>query len=103
VRAAVSIGPSERRARSDAPYHHSEFVCHNTGTAQRTAFAGVLGFGLSLVIETAQYFIPARFPGTTDLLLNTLGACLGGLVAAGLVALVAGRHEAVRVPRTRPA
>jgi hypothetical protein len=37
---------------------------------------------MSLAIEITQYFIPARFPGTTDLLLNTFGAVLGGIPGA---------------------
>jgi glycopeptide antibiotics resistance protein len=54
------------------------------GVLRRVVRAGVLGFALSLLIETTQYFIPARFPSTTDLLLNTLGAGLGGLMVAGV-------------------
>ena len=44
------------------------------GVLRRTLRAAAFGFCLSLLIETIQYFIPARFPSTTDLLLNTLGA-----------------------------
>ena len=54
------------------------------GVMRRAARVAVFGFCLSLLIETAQYFIPARFPSTTDLLLNTLGACMGGLMAPRL-------------------
>ena len=50
--------------------------------------AAAFGFGLSLLIETTQYFIPARYPSATDLLLNTTGAGLGGLMTAGLLNLV---------------
>jgi len=46
------------------------------------ARSGLLGFLLSLVIEATQYFIPARFPSSSDLVLNTLGAALGALVTA---------------------
>ena len=55
------------------------------GALRRAARAGAVGFTLSLLIETAQYFIPARYPGTTDLVWNTLGACFGGLLVVGLV------------------
>lgn len=54
------------------------------GRARRAARAAVSGFCLSLLIETTQYFIPARFPSTTDLVLNTLGAFLGGLISPRL-------------------
>ncbi len=50
------------------------------GRMRRVVRAAALGFSLSLLIETTQYFIPVRYPSTTDLLLNTLGAGLGGLV-----------------------
>jgi len=50
------------------------------------ARSAAIGFGLSLAIEIAQYFIPARFPGVTDLLLNTVGAFLGGIPTALLLA-----------------
>lgn len=74
-----------------------------TGWWRRMAFAGVVGLSLSLLIETAQYFIPERFPGSTDLLLNTLGACLGGLMAAGLVRVTIWNREPAVMPRSRPA
>ncbi len=48
------------------------------GGKRHAARAAGFGFCLSLLIETTQYFIPARFPSTTDLLLNTFGASLGG-------------------------
>jgi len=52
--------------------------------ARRLLRAGAVGCALSLLIETTQYFIPARYPSTTDIILNTLGACLGALILAGL-------------------
>lgn len=39
---------------------------------------------LSLVLESLQSYLPARVPSTLDLLLNTLGAGLGALVALSL-------------------
>ena len=56
-----------------------------TRTMRRVARAGAVGFALSLLIETAQYFIPARFPGTSDIVLNTFGACLGAVPVALLL------------------
>ena len=56
-----------------------------TGTMRRAARAGLLGFTLSLLIETTQYFIPARFPGASDIVWNTLGTCLGALLMTALL------------------
>lgn len=55
--------------------------------SRRVLRAGLVGFALSLAIEIAQHFLPARFSSAGDLVLNTLGAALGGLLAAGAVEL----------------
>jgi glycopeptide antibiotics resistance protein len=65
--------------------------------ARRIGRATGCGFALSLMIETTQYFIPSRYPGATDLVLNTLGACLGGLLVTALFR----RCPAVTSPRQR--
>ena len=58
----------------------------NVSSARRRLIRAVaVGFALSLFIETAQYFIPARFPSTTDLVWNTSGALFGGLIVVALV------------------
>lgn len=56
-----------------------------TSKRRRVVRGVVAGFGLSLLIETTQYFNPDRFPSTTDLLLNTLGAALGALAATAFL------------------
>jgi glycopeptide antibiotics resistance protein len=49
-------------------------------------------FGLSLVIEVLQYFSGRRVADVDDLILNTLGGCLGyGLWSLGLRAARRGR------------
>ncbi len=60
---------------------------------------GAAGLLLSAAIELAQFiFLPARYPSVADVLANTIGAALGGL----LILLVMERGAAVRNPaRTR--
>jgi glycopeptide antibiotics resistance protein len=52
-----------------------------------------LGFGLTLAIETAQIFLPARVSDPRDILANTCGAVVGVLV--GLI-LTARKARAIR-------
>ena len=48
------------------------------------ARAAAGAFALSLAVETAQAFLPSRFPSSADVLLNTLGAFLGAVAAIRL-------------------
>lgn len=68
------------------------------GVLRRAGQAAAMGSGLSLLIETLQYFIPARFPSTTDLLLNTLGTWLGGVLIAAFAGIERRRSEPTGLP-----
>ena len=50
----------------------------------------LIGFGLSLCIETAQLFTPERYPSLFDLASNTAGALLGAYFAERLAPRVDG-------------
>jgi len=54
------------------------------------------GFGLSALVEIAQFFTPSRNPATSDVLTNTFGAALG----AGLAVFVRTQIESMVVRRT---
>jgi glycopeptide antibiotics resistance protein len=45
----------------------------------------LIGFSLSLAIETAQWFVPSRFSSATDLLLNTVGTLVGAWIVSAAV------------------
>lgn len=45
----------------------------------------LVGFALSLCMESIQYFIPSRVTSLLDLITNTLGTFLGALLGAALI------------------
>ncbi|WP_169979063.1 VanZ family protein [Tautonia rosea] len=47
------------------------------------------------IIEVGQYFIPERHPGTTDLLIQVFGACLGFALARHIIKALGPDQEAV--------
>jgi VanZ family protein len=55
----------------------------NRGSAALATILGTTLSGLifSLFIETTQFFLPSRNPSASDLLLNTVGAFMGGASA----------------------
>lgn len=51
----------------------------------------LIGALLSGLIESVQGFMPSRFPTVSDVIANSLGALVGGVIAVLLVRIVAGR------------
>jgi VanZ family protein len=39
-------------------------------------------FGLALVLEIGQVFLPTRYPSITDILVETVGACCGYILSS---------------------
>ncbi|WP_090710908.1 VanZ family protein [Mycetocola miduiensis] len=61
-------------------------------------FAMLLGFGITVAIETAQLFLPTRVSDPRDIVANTCGAVIGVLV--GLI-LTARKARALRLAQAR--
>lgn len=61
-------------------------------------FAMALGFGLTVVIELAQMFIPSRVSDPRDIVANTCGAVLGVLIG---LALTARKARSIRLAAAR--
>lgn len=53
----------------------------------------VIGALMSAVIESVQGFMPSRFPTLSDVIANTTGTLLGGVLAVLLVRLGAGARR----------
>lgn len=58
----------------------------------------LIGAGMSIVIETVQGLMPSRFPTLSDVIANTTGALIGGLIALLLMRLF-GDSRRTREPR----
>jgi VanZ family protein len=69
-----------------------------TRSRWKAIFISTIACGiLSFVIELLQYYIPGRFSGMTDIITNTLGAALGGvLVETSAVRRVLKRMNLIR-------
>jgi len=57
----------------------------NKPCGPRLLAATAVGAGLSAAIELLQLAIPSRFSGFDDWLLNTVGACIGAVIAGVLI------------------
>ena len=58
------------------------FSALRTGRGRAALGLGVLAAGLlSLAMESLQNYLPSRVPSNVDLILNTMGAVVGGLMA----------------------
>lgn len=53
------------------------------GWLSRLLVVAGFGAGLSLAVETVQFFIPSRYSSLIDVLTNTGGAVLGAVIAVG--------------------
>lgn len=62
--------------------------------------AATLGALLSLAIEWTQVFVPGRFPGVSDVCMNSIGAAAGAV--ATMIAVATARLALLRVERQEP-
>ena len=65
---------------------------NRTGFWRRVGLVTLAAFGLSLCIECLQLVLHVGFFEVTDLVMNTVGGGVGGLVAGGIVRLVKERR-----------
>ncbi|MBE9376053.1 VanZ family protein [Saccharopolyspora sp. HNM0983] len=82
-------------------------IPHRVGWFDHVAKIALGGLALTCVIETTQFFlIPGRVASADDVLLNTIGAALGGLLAGVpsriSTAIQPGRHAGGPADRTVP-
>jgi VanZ family protein len=65
--------------------------------ASATLLAGLTGAVLSLALEAAQSYLPARIPSNLDVLANVAGAACGGVAGAWLAPRLLGRGPLERL------
>lgn len=65
---------------------------NRTGSWRRVGLVTLAAFGLSLCIECLQLVLKVGFFEVTDLVMNTVGGGVGGLVAGGIMSLVKERR-----------
>lgn len=66
---------------------------NRTGSWRRVGLVTLAAFGLSLCIECLQLFLHVGFFEVTDLVMNTVGGGVGGLVAGRFLSLSKDRTE----------
>lgn len=70
---------------------------------RRLVWPGLLGFALSLAVETLQHYCPRRMPSALDLICNTAGAFAGTVVALAFENTLRARWAVLRrSDRLRP-
>ena len=65
---------------------------NRTGSWRRVGLVTLAAFGLSLCIECLQLVLKVGYFEVTDLVMNTVGGGVVGLVAGGIVRLVKERR-----------
>jgi VanZ family protein len=59
----------------------------------------VIGLLFSLLVEIIQYYLPQRTPSMSDVVMNTLGACIGAFTAIAFLNRLSGGNKYSRIFR----